>query len=124
MRINNEDLQPSGASDMASSFNLKPVWLGHIANYSIQLVFTGSPNGTFKLQVSNDPGHPNAQNKAEQYADVVNWTDVSGSAQPVSAAGDHTWQVENSGYAWVRVVWTFSSGSGSLTSARANVKGI
>lgn len=128
MRIFNEDiLEIDGVRttpSMASSFTLAPIYLGHIVDYSIQLVFTGTPGGNFKLQVSNDPGRPNAASEAEQYAAVLNWTDVAGSAQTISAAGDHTWNVENAGYVWARVVWTQTSSTGTLTSARVNGKGV
>jgi len=128
MRINNEDLLEvdgvRATKDMASSFNLKPLYLGHVANYAIQLVFTGSPVGTLKLQVSNDPGKPDAGSEAQKYADVTNWTDLGNSSQAISASGDHVWTVENAGYTWVRAVYTATSGTGTLTHARANTKGI
>lgn len=128
MRINNENLllingvaQPA---DMSVDITFAPVWLGHICNYSMQFVFTGSPNGTFKLQISDDQGRNTAALAADQSSGVTNWTDVTGSAQPISAAGNHAYQVENAGYAWVRAVYTASSGSGTVTSARCNVKGV
>lgn len=125
MRISNEDLLlESGVIDLSTGWASRPVWLGHIANFSIQLIFTGSPNGTFTLQMSNDQGHPNSQAKSEQSADVTHWTTISGSAQPISAAGDLGYDYNNAGFPWVRVVWTPSSGTGSLTVARANVKGV
>jgi len=127
MRINNEDLLDVDGTRttpaMASSFNLKPVYLGHICNFSIQLVFTGSPGGNFKLQMSNDLGRIDAASEAEQEASISHWTDIADSAQTISAAGDHAWQFENAGFRWVRVVWTATSGSGTLTHAVANVKG-
>lgn len=127
MRINNEDLLEINGTratiSMGTSFNTKPIWLGHICNFSIQLVFTGTPNGTFTLQLSNDLGHPNAQSETQQYADVTNWTTITDSAQPITAAGDHTYQFANAGFRWVRVVWTQSSSTGTLTIARCNVKG-
>lgn len=55
---------------------------------------------------------------------VTNWTDVLSSEQVIAAAGDHTWNVENIGYLWARVVWVQTSGSGSLISAQANLKGV
>lgn len=121
MRIGNGSMQ-AGATSLGASATLTPVWLGHIVNYSLQLVFTGTPAGTFKLQCSNDPGRPSAQGTPE-YDTVVNWTDIADSSQAVSAAGDITWDVQNAGYVWVRVVYTRSSSTGSLTSARFNVKG-
>lgn len=127
MRINNEDLLEVNTTrtpqDMSTSFTLKPVWLGHICNYAIQLTFTGAPNGTFSLQASNDQGRPNAATETEQYASVTHWTHITGSDQPISAAGDHMYQVENAGYTWVRVVYTRNSGTGTVTIARAMVKG-
>src|SRR5574343_407072 len=112
MRVKNENLISAPVA-MAASFELRPVWLAHIANYSIQLVFTGSPGGNFKLQASNDEGYIDSAGGAQQYTNVVNWTDIADSAQTISAAGDHMWTVENAGYNWVRVVWTAASGSGS-----------
>lgn len=129
MRVNNENLlEIDGVAapiDLSTSQNLKPVWLGHIVNYSIQLVFTGTPAGNFKLQVSNDPGRPDASSEVEQSAAVTHWTDVVDSASTVSAAGDIMYDVINSGTEWVRVVWT-ATGAGTtpvLTHARCKVKG-
>ena len=124
MRVKNESLLPNGAVDLTSSANLPAVWLGHIANYAIQLVFTGSPQGNFKLQASNDVGSIDSASASTQVSGITNWTDIADSAVTVSAAGDVMWTVENAGYTWVRVVWTATGGSGSLTSARAYVKGV
>jgi len=128
VRIFNEDiLEVDGvrtAPSMAANFTLHPIYLGHIVDYSIQLVFTGTPGGNFKLQVSNDLGKINSTTEAEQVSNVTNWTDVAGSPQTISAAGDHTWAVENAGYRWVRVVWTQTSSTGTLVSARVNGKGV
>ena len=126
MRINNENLlSASGPVDMASSFTLVPIYLGHISNYAIQMTFTGAPTGTFKLQCSNDPGDPNVNPlDPKRWELVTHWTDIAGSSQAIAAAGDHTWQVQNAGYLWVRVVYTFASGTGSLVTSVANVKGI
>lgn len=123
MRIANEDLLNGVLPDMVGSFNLRPVWLGHICNYSIQLVFTGSPVGAFKLQGSDDPGQANG-GQTPQAKGVTNWTDITSSSQSVSAAGNIMWDVANAGYNWVRVAYTVTSGTGTLTSARANVKGV
>lgn len=121
MRIKNEQLILSG-TDMTSNITSDPIYLGHIANFAIQLVFTGTPNGTFKLQCSNDQG---ASANNIEYALISNWTDIDGSSQVISASGNHLWNVQNCGYRWVRVVWTDSStGAATITSAVANVKGV
>lgn len=124
MRIGNDNLQIDGV-DMSVEITSEPLWLGHIVNYSLQFVFTGSPSGNFKLQCSNDAGNPNA-GKEVPPADyeVVNYTDVADSAVTVSGAGNVTYDVQNAGYRWVRFVWTPTSGSGTLTSARFNIKGV
>lgn len=123
MRIAN-DVLSFDSTDLSANRTSEPVWLGHIANYSIQLVFTGTPGGNFKLQCSNDEGNPAAAKEVDRDWEVVNWTDVADSAFTVSAAGDVTWDVQNAGYRWVRVVWTQTSSTGTLTSARFNCKGI
>jgi hypothetical protein len=125
LRISNENLlSENGPEDMSANFELRPIYLGHIAQYAIQLVFTGTPGGNFKLQCSNDPGSINSATRTMQPYNVTNWTDILDSAQTISAAGNHTWNAENVGYLWVRVVWTQTSGSGSLDSAIANLKGV
>lgn len=126
MRIHNNSLTFAAAEppvSMGASFTSDPVWLGHIVNFSIQLFFTGTPNGSFTLECSNDMGvSDKALNKFSSEG-VVNWTTVTDSTFAVTAAGDVTWDVQNVGYRWVRVRWTRTSSTGSLTSARYNVKG-
>lgn len=129
MRVNNENmLLVDGVAvngSLATSKNFKPVWLGHICNFSIQLTFTGTPAGNFKLQASNDPGQPNAASEVQQSASVTHWTDVANSSTTVSAAGDVMYDYQNAGFTWVRVSWT-ATGAGTtpvLTTGRVNVKG-
>lgn len=109
---------------MASNITSEPSWLGHISQYNIQLVFTGSPNGNFKLQVSNDAGRPSAANDTDRDFQITNWTDMADSTQAITAAGNHCYEVADAGHRWVRLVWTATSGSGTITSAIINGKGI
>lgn len=104
--------------NMASSLSSIGIDLNQTVMYSIQAVFSGSPVGTLKLQISNDivpvapvAGNPVGSNPA---ANVVNWTDYTGSSTAVSAAGNFVWNVFDVGYRWVRVVYTRSSGTGTL----------
>lgn len=109
---------------MANTITSDPIWLGHIANYSLQLVFTGSPTGTFKLQISNDLGRPTAGDDGDRDYGITNWTDMTNSSQTISAAGNHAYDVQNAGHRWVRLVYTPSGGSGTMTVYRFNAKGV
>jgi hypothetical protein len=125
VRIGNDDLQLDG-TDMADPIASQPVWLGHILNYSIQAVFTGAPTGSFKIQASNDPGRPNIGKETPDpaaYA-VNNWTDLTDLTVAIVAAGDIMWNVQNAGYRWIRLVYTPSGGTGTITVATFNVKGL
>lgn len=122
MRTSNDDLALSG-TDMSVDITSDPIWLQNIVNYNIQLVFTGSPGGNFKLQISNDLGNPQAVEQQNQDFQIVNWTDMADSGQTISAAGNHSYEVQNSGHRWVRLIWTETSGSGTMTSFRFNAKG-
>ena len=119
MRIKNEDLTTSSV-DLTSNITSDPVWLAHIANYSVQVTVSGTPNGSFKLQGSNDFGGKDASSSS-----ITNWSDLS-IEQVITASGSYMLSDANCGYKWVRLVWTNStSGGGSeISSARFNVKGV
>ncbi len=122
MRIANDEILDS-SEDLSLNFETLGIWLGYVQNYAIQLIFDGSPNGTFTLEASNDQGQPNSGTEILR-ADITNWTHVTDSDQSVNSSGNHMWVVENVGYRWVRVKWEASGGStGNLTSVRFNTKG-
>jgi hypothetical protein len=123
MRINNQELELDG-TDMNSDIISNAIYLGHIANFSIQTVFTGAGiSGDFKLQASNDKG-PNDVHSKDQAA-ITNWTDVGNTQVSIISAGNHMYNVQNCGYRWVRLIWTdTTSPDGLITSARYNVKGV
>lgn len=120
MRIENKQLTLDG-TDLTSTVLSNPIWLAHIANYSVQITCTGTPNGTFKLQGSNDFG---AKDNQPANASITNWADLSIS-QAVTASGSYMLEDADCGYRWVRLVWTDSSSGGgsAVSSARYNVKG-
>lgn len=99
--------------DMSGNLISNGINLNQVFMFSIQAIFTGAPVGTLKLQISNDdvPVGALGQNPA---INVVNWTDYTGSSSAVAAAGDFMWIVSDGGYQWVRAVYTFTSGTGSL----------
>jgi hypothetical protein len=77
-------------------------------------------DGTFKLQLSND-------DENTLPANVSNWVDVPSSSETVSSLTGNAsklWQLSSVSYAWIRVSWARTSGTGSLTYARIVGKGI
>jgi len=95
--------------------------LDSIWGYSIQAVWTGTPNGTIKLQASSDP-----INQANQVNSPINWTDIANSAQVITAAGNFMWNITSTSYNYVQLVYLDAS-SGSSTAvlnANFNAKGV
>lgn len=84
-----------------------------VVGFSVQAEYSGSPNGTLKLQASNDAPGSVAQD----------WVDISGSSVAVSSSGVYLYNVAEAFYGWVRLAWVFSSGSGTLT-AKIVTKGV
>ena len=120
MRVVNEVLMaPSDASVNQTS---RPAIIDHSWGYAIQILITGTATGTVGLQGSCDPG-PNANFQAANDPAVVNWTDIAGSSQAVTGAGTVTYDVVKTAYPWVRVVYTASSGIGTIA-AHFNAKGL
>jgi hypothetical protein len=88
--------------------------LDQMFGYSLQIIFTGNPNGTLKLQGSND--------SVQLIKDPVNWTDIQGSSVVITASGNTVYNVTDVMYNWVRVVYTAVSGTGTCV-INANGKG-
>lgn len=106
----------SGASCISSGIDLQ-----QIGTLSLQAVYTGAPVGTLKVQVSADNVQPSQT--ANPTANVVNWTDYTGSSVAISAAGNTLYNMTFAGYRWARLVYTKTSGTGTIN-ATANGKGI
>lgn len=99
--------------DMATSFNSAQISIIGWAHFSLMLKWTGTPTGTFKLQASND------------FQNVDDWEDVTGSSFAVAgAAGQLVFNYDTAPFRWIRVVYTATSGSGTLTKANLNQKGM
>lgn len=110
MRVETGDLKLDG-TDLSTDVESEGIFVERCTEYSIQLVFTGTPVGEFKLQGSLDGGTPS------------NWTDITGSEESVTEAGDILWNAQGVGYRWVRLVYTSTSGTGTLTVYRSLCKG-
>jgi len=111
MFVSEGDLILDG-TDLSTDIASNAINVARCIAYSIQIVFTGSPTGEFKLQGSlDDDGDP------------TNWTDITGSEESVTAAGDLLWNAQGVGYKYVRLVYTSTSGTGTMTVYRSMCKG-
>lgn len=67
----------------------------------VQIAWTGTTDGTVKLQVSND----NSQ-----------WDDLTGiNTSTGGSAGTDAWNISTIGFAFMKLVYTRSSGTGTLS---------
>lgn len=127
---NSLNIIPAGTV-MNTTINSQAMQLKDMVSYAIQVFFTGTPTGSFKLQGSND-----RVTQADQVVGAngvvtytpVHWSDVVNSTFTVTAAGDCFWDFwAIPGYNFVRVVYTDGSSGDStaiITSAVFNAKGI
>lgn len=107
---------------MNATINSKPMQLLDTIGFSYQIVFTGTPTGSFKLQASVDPVNPNGLNPIAP----TNWSDIANSTFTVTAAGNVMWDYDQPNFTWVRAVYTDTSGGTStatITSSTLNAKG-
>lgn len=76
----------------------------------VQLIWTGTPVGTFSVLASND---------YDTATDTGNWIAVSmpdmTSIQPAGTAATHGIDLSRLPYAWARIHYVHSSGSGDLS---------
>ena len=102
MTISKQVILFSGES-MGASFNSSAIDILHYKCYSASLIYTGSPVGTIKIQISNDTDSPQ------------NWSDVDNSSLAISAAGSVTYEITDACSTFLRFVYTRTSGSGSMS---------
>lgn len=105
MRTLNETLLL--AADVSMSETSKVQSLTNIGQAALTAIFTGSPNGTLKLQASCDPDSILASH-------VSNWVDIPNQSQSVASAGGVIFQLSEIGYNWIRAVWA-AGGTGTVT---------
>lgn len=103
---------------MATSSNSIGIDCNQLALASIQASWTGTAEaGTFKLQISDDivPVAASSSNPvgSDPAANVVNWSDYTGSSTVVAGDGNFTWNMVYVGFRWVRLVYTAASGTGT-----------
>lgn len=99
-----------------ASITSAAIGVNHVIGFSASIVCTGSPVGTFKLQASNDD--------VNEYANVSasSWEDINGSEISIAAADTVLWNHWHVYFRWFRVVYTKTSGTGTITVATVNEK--
>lgn len=109
--------------DMSANIVSDAMPLDQIYGFAVQAVYSGSPVGSIKLQASCDP-FPLKSNVANGGPYVVqNWDDIVDSSIALPVANNIvTWNVNLAFYRFVRVVYTFTSGTGTLN-VNLSVKG-
>ena len=117
LRASNYSVMSGG--NMSGSLTSSPISLSQNTMVSIQAVFTGTPVGTLVLMVSDDPGIINSDGTV---SGLLNWSTYNGSSAVVNAPGNQSWDVWSTGARWMEVVYTPTSGSGTM-SVMVNSKG-
>ncbi len=113
MHLAHDNLIVDGSMTGTSVINSDSFWVGHAFGYCVQARWTGTPNGTIKLQVSIDGVEPTVGNSNEPT--ISNWEDLADSSYSITgSAGSYMWNVNEVNYRWVRVVYTNSSSTGTL----------
>lgn len=121
MRFAQKQIVTNG--DMSVDINSLSEDLNQYALSSIQAVWTGAgAAGTLKLQVSNDIT-PVTPATADPGANVVNWSDYTGSSVTVAGPGNFEWNIVYVGFRWLRLVFTHTGGSTGTLQATFNGKG-
>lgn len=83
---------------MAGNFTSSSIPLSYNIGYAVQLNWTGSPVGQSKLQSS---------------IDNINFADIPNSTLTVSGSPPNITNVRIASYPFVRLVYTFTSGTGT-----------
>lgn len=125
MKVENYKVITDGAMTGTDTINSDPIWLGHICNWAIQLVWvksSGTLDGDYKIQVSN-AALAAAPSSGKVVPLNVVWTDLDSATGSVTDGdGNDLINFENAGYQWARIVYINTTGVGVLQ-ARINGKG-
>lgn len=106
-------------SNQAIAWTSNPIYIGQVINFAIQMNYL-STGCTIKLQGSCDSGSPLDTVSPNNYANIVNWSDIYDSITTITENGDLLFDIKEVPYIWVRIVTT---GTGTITSATFNTKG-
>lgn len=112
-----ETVIPSSTNNMTGTTVLTgtATCLGVQQNISYQAIWTGTPNGTFSFEVSNDPADTPS-----------NWTTLTEpstftSGDPAGSASSFMFELVQCSFRWIRIKYTNSSSTGTLV-VKATIK--
>jgi hypothetical protein len=86
-------------ASMGADVTSQPISIDAKKGYSVQLIYSGTPNGAFTLEGS---------------VDGSTWESINGSNITITASGDSLYNIYNAQYALFRLVFTRASGTGTL----------
>lgn len=124
MKCNTIQMITNGSMTGTAEIDSSPIPLEQIYGFAIQAIWTGTPNGTIKLQASSDAPSRETQQSNGGPDTVTNWTDVANSSVSITgSAGNYMWNFNGAFYRYVRVVYVNSSSTGTLN-VEMCVKGV
>lgn len=107
---------------LSSSYTSPPIPMDQKVGVNIQAIWTSTPVGTFKLQTSLSYQPGGSIGNSPPVAGT--WDDFPSSSQSSSGVNSCTWNISDAFFRWIRVVYTSTSGSGTLSTLLAEVKGV
>jgi hypothetical protein len=110
----------NGTLPATGTVNSIGIEINQLYSWSIQAEWTGAPVGVFQIQVSNDivPLAPSTSNPVgpDPAALVTNWSNYTNSqVTTLGTSGNWTWIAGLAAYKWVRLSYTATSGTGTVT---------
>jgi hypothetical protein len=102
--------QPIISGAMTADVTSQPTDLSKYADASYEIEFTGTPTGTFSIQVTN---HWDVRTDPTGTA-FKTLTLASPIAAATGAAGDRIVDLSSLPFRWVRLKYTFAAGTGTL----------
>lgn len=94
-----------------------PVRIENMTLYSVTLTTTGggSPTGTFKVQVSSSQTQLGTDGFPLEGAVAMVWVDLASATAAFTTDASKHINVTDSPHLWFRIVWTKTSGTGTVT---------
>lgn len=114
------DLIDSNKS-LSADYTSPAMGLLQMYGIAIQAIWTGTPVGNLKLQVSLDYNPGLTQTAGA--ANAGTWNDYNGSTQDTTGITSFTYNVTDAFFPWIRLVYTSTSGTGTLTKLLSYGKG-